>query len=165
MNREEALNLLQLSSSADDRTIRSALFRHYHQLFSNQSNPSWNSQLLQLTSIRDALSSQRAIPEILRLAAQVVLPDRIPSYIHVLLYRQHHTETIYTLRIEEQDLVLAFENEFSARKYTRQLSEDEDLTPWTECFDTSEILDFCESAGCGVLIVPTDQMVQPPTGF
>jgi len=164
MNREEALKLLQLPSSADDRTIRSTLFRQYHQLFSHPSDPSWKTQLLQLSSIRDALSNRRAIPEVLRPAAQVVPPDHIPSYIHVLLYRQHHTETIYTLRIEEQDLVLGFENEFSARKYTRQLSEEEELTPWTECFDTSEILDFCESAGYGVLIIPSDQMIQPPTG-
>jgi len=165
MNRQEALTLLELPPTADSRAIRSALFRRYHQLFSTAQGPAWTTQLLQLTTIRDVLSNQETVfpvQPLLMKSAQVLSPASLPSYVHVLLYRYHQTETIYTLRVADQDLVLAFENEFSARKYIRQLSEED--APWTECFNTSEILEFCESAGYGLLIVPVDQLVHPPVG-
>ncbi|WP_218082181.1 DUF3110 domain-containing protein [Anthocerotibacter panamensis] len=167
MNRQEALELLRLSPTAGTHEIRTVLFQYYEQLLEGSSEDGWEDRLGQLTEIRDTLMNPGSATispseHVLTGAADMLDPAQLPDHVHVLLYHQGLQETIHTLRFEARDLVLAFENEFTARKYTQQLAQNQCFQPWAERFGTQEILEFCEAAGYGFLLVPTSEMVQPP---
>ncbi len=165
MNRQEALAILQLPATADSHAIRAALFQHYQQLFADHQGPVWVEHLRQLTQARDALLVRKgALAGPLAQSARLLQTKDLPRAVYVLLDRHDQSETIYTLRIEDQDLVLAFENEFTARTYARALIQKELSTPWCESFNPAEIIEFCEAAGYGLLLVPAQQMASPPLG-
>jgi len=164
MTRQEALNFLGLGLEAPPVQIQATLFQYYRQLL-NETLPAFTIQ--QLHEVRATLLNAEAglatNPEhLLANAAYFAAPAQLPAQIYVLLYQQDAREAIHTLRVVTQEIVLAFENEFTARKYGQTLRQQHGAEPWSEAFTTEEILDFCEHSGYGLMIVPQSEMVCPP---
>jgi Protein of unknown function (DUF3110) len=159
MTRAEALAFLQLTPTASEHEIRSALFYAYDQLMQSQStgDATWAEQLMQLNHIREVVMAQdetsfRSAADSHRLSSA-----ELPPHLYVLLYSEDHEETIHTLQAGGQDWVLAFVNAFTARRYIQRIA----LAPWVERFASPQILEFCANAGYGILVVPQDQVVPP----
>ncbi len=173
MNRNDALDWLGLSAQADTPEIRTALFQRYAALFHQTAlgEKVWAEHLMELMEIRDLLMDppdSKKLPlaasPLAQAPHQLLSSAQLPAFVYVLLYRHSGDETIHTLRFSDYDVVLAFENEFTARKYTQSLLQNQFDQPWAEPFATPEIIEFCENSGYGLLIVPMEQVVQPPVG-
>jgi Protein of unknown function (DUF3110) len=88
--------------------------------------------------------------------------QNLPEEITVLLYQKYGQEGIHTLRFGSENVVLAFENSFTARSYSQALAKRDLPKPAVENFFSQEIVDFCRSSGHGLLLVPSDQFLEPP---
>lgn len=88
--------------------------------------------------------------------------QNLPEEITVLLYQKYGQEGIHTLRFGNENVVLAFENSFTARSYSQALAKRDLPKPAVENFFSQEIVDFCRSSGHGLLLVPSDQFLEPP---
>jgi hypothetical protein len=86
----------------------------------------------------------------------------LPRDCFVLLYRMDGEETIHTLHTGQHTLVIAFEHEFTARKFAQQLHVA--VPPWAERFETAQIIEFCETSGYTLVMVPVAQVAHPPSG-
>jgi hypothetical protein len=172
MTSEEALALLELNVGASERQIRSQLFRRYQSLTTNlaeledeRHRALLEAQLDRLNQARDILM---AAPDATAVTANpsphltLLSPEDLPDRMVVLLYQQGRQEGIHTLQIQGRDIVLGFENSFGARKYAQLLEQRGLPKPTTESFDTSEIVDFCQGSGLGLVIIPQDETYEPP---
>lgn len=71
-------------------------------------------------------------------------------------------EGIYTLSVDSENTVVAFESEEDAQRYAMLLEAQDFLAPQVESLDTEEIKQFCEEASLGLLVVEAGQLVVPP---
>ena len=81
----------------------------------------------------------------------------------VLLFNANtDNEGIYTLEIEGDNIVVAFEQEDDAIRYAGLLEAQDFLSPTVESIDSKDLEEFCEEAGYDLNIVPTDALLVPP---
>jgi len=164
MTVEDALAFLGLPVTAESTLIRATLFYRYEQVLQaiHRQDPGWLEQLQHLQTTREALMTLGDLE--LQSAPHRLATPQLPDHIFVLLYSQDGKETIHTLRFPHQDWVLCFENEFAARRFSRQLGQRHLVQPWVERFETEHISKFSEEFGYGVLFIPSHQQVIPPLG-
>ncbi len=75
--------------------------------------------------------------------------------VYVLLFNARtENEGIHTVRLGEQNLVLMFEDEDDATRYSLLLEAQDFPTATVEGMDREEIEEFCQSAGYEFQIVP-----------
>jgi len=81
----------------------------------------------------------------------------------VLLFNANtDNEGIYTLEIEGDNIIIAFEQEDDAIRYAGLLEAQDFLSPTVEKIDSKDLEEFCEEAGYDLNIVPTDALLMPP---
>lgn len=169
MDTAEALAILNLPPGATEREIRGRLFQEYQTLSTalatledERQRPLLEAQLARLNEARDVLLNtappQGSRPEAL---SSLVSPEDLPARVTVLLYQKNGQEGICTRRVGGQDIVLAFESSFGARKYAQRLAQKGLPKPIPECFDTEEIVDFCRQGGYGLMVVPAHESLEP----
>ncbi|MEO0854303.1 MAG: DUF3110 domain-containing protein [Cyanobacteria bacterium J06648_11] len=189
MDTTQALTLLGLEAEATDKQIRSRLFRQYQAVTTELSQLADESQRDDLESQLDLLNEAREIllaqaeaaveddspqrptltvvadntkPERSEDLLASISPEDFPDRVAVLLYQKAGQEGIHTLQIQDRDIVLGFESQFGARKYAQLLSQKGLPKPMAEWFPTGDIVEFCEGAGYGLVIVPQDETLEPP---
>jgi hypothetical protein len=81
----------------------------------------------------------------------------------VLLFNANtDNEGIYTLEIEGDNIIVAFEQEDDATRYAGLLEAQDFLSPTVERIDSKDLEEFCEESGYDLNIVPTDALLVPP---
>ena len=71
-------------------------------------------------------------------------------------------EGIYTLSVESENTVVAFESEDDAQRYAMLLEAQDFMVPQVESIDAEEIKRFCEDSSLGLIVVEAGQLVMPP---
>ncbi|WP_218080025.1 DUF3110 domain-containing protein [Anthocerotibacter panamensis] len=71
-------------------------------------------------------------------------------------------EGIYTLAVEGQNTVVAFEDEDDATRYALLLEAQDFLSASVEVLDEKELQAFCESADLGLSIIEKGTLAVPP---
>ncbi|MGF1568440.1 MAG: DUF3110 domain-containing protein [Nodosilinea sp.] len=83
--------------------------------------------------------------------------------VYVLLFNARtENEGIHTLKVEDQDVVLMFENEDDATRFALMLEAQDFPEAAVEAIDQEDIEDFCQSAGYDCKIVPEGALAVPP---
>jgi Protein of unknown function (DUF3110) len=181
MNRTQAYTVLNLSEDATEAQVRSQFFKLWqHWSGVEIADEPHDQKLNDLIAARDLLLSasppeaqeagNKEEADHLLAGAQLTLIgaeedddlQNLPEEITVLLYQKYGQEGIHTLRFGNENVVLAFENGFTARRYSQALAKRDLPKPAVEDFFTQEIVDFCRSSGHGLLLVPSDQFLEPP---
>lgn len=81
----------------------------------------------------------------------------------VLLFNANtDNEGIYTLEIESNNIIVAFEQEDDAIRYAGLLEAQDFLSPTVERIDSEDLKEFCDEANYDLNIVPTDALLVPP---
>ena len=81
----------------------------------------------------------------------------------VLLFNANtDNEGIYTLEIEGDNIIVAFEQEDDAIRYAGLLEAQDFLSPTVERIDKQDLEEFCREASYDLNIVPTDALLVPP---
>ena len=81
----------------------------------------------------------------------------------VLLFNANtDNEGIYTLEIEGNNIIVAFEQEDDAIRYAGLLEAQDFLSPTVERIDKQDLEEFCEESNYDLNIVPTDALLVPP---
>ncbi len=81
----------------------------------------------------------------------------------VLLFNANtDNEGIYTLEIEGNNIIIAFEQEDDAIRYAGLLEAQDFLSPTDESIDRQDLEEFCQDANYDLNIVPTDALLMPP---
>jgi hypothetical protein len=84
-------------------------------------------------------------------------------HVWVLLYNARtDNEGIYTLQIESNNIIVAFEQEDDAIRYAGMLEAQDFLVLTVEDIDQQELEEFCQDANYDLNIVPTDALLVPP---
>ncbi len=169
MNTAEALEILNLPPNATEREIRGRLFQEYQtlstalaELEDERQRPLFEVQLARLNEARDVLlSAAQPQGSQAKNGLSLVSPEDLPPQVIVLLYQANGQEGICTRQVGGQDIVLAFESSFGARKYAQRLAQQGLPKPVAERFDTEEIVDFCRGGGYGLMVVPANEALEP----
>lgn len=81
----------------------------------------------------------------------------------VLLFNANtDNEGIYTLEIEGNNIIVAFEQEDDAIRYAGLLEAQDFLSPTVERIEKKDLEEFCQDANYDLNIVPTDALLVPP---
>ncbi len=81
----------------------------------------------------------------------------------VLLFNANtDNEGIYTLEIEGNNIVVAFEQEDDAIRYAGLLEAQDFLSPTVESINSEDLEEFCQESNYDLNIVPTDALLVPP---
>ena len=181
MNRTQAYTVLNLSKDATEAQVRTQFFKLWqHWSGMEIAEESQDQKLDDLITARDLLlgsseskeqeEENKEEADHLLAGAQLTLIgaedeeglQNLPEEITVLLYQKYGQEGIHTLRFGNDNVVLAFENSFTARRYSQAQAKRDLPKPAVENFFIQEIVDFCRSSGHGLLLVPSDQFLEPP---
>lgn len=85
--------------------------------------------------------------------------------IYVLLFNAGtDNEGIHTLKVNDQDVVLMFENEDDATRFGLMLEAQDFPSPTVEGFDQEEIEEFCQGVNYSCRLVPEGSLAVPPEG-
>lgn len=85
--------------------------------------------------------------------------------VYVLLFNARtENEGIHTLKVDDQDVVLMFENEDDATRFAVMLEAQDFPEATVEAIDQADIEEFCASAGYDCKIVPEGSLAIPPEG-
>ena len=71
-------------------------------------------------------------------------------------------EGIHSLKVEDRDVVLMFEDEDDATRYGLMLEAQDLPTPTVEEMDDQEIEEFCTSVGYETRLIPSGSLELPP---
>lgn len=83
--------------------------------------------------------------------------------VYVLLFNARtENEGIHTLRANDQDVVLMFENEDDATRFGLMLEAQDFPEATVEAIEQAEVEEFCQSAGYGCKLVPEGSLAVPP---
>jgi hypothetical protein len=83
--------------------------------------------------------------------------------VYVLLFNARtENEGIHTLRTEEQDVVLMFENEDDATRFGLMLEAQDFPEATVEAMEQADIEEFCQGAGYDCKLVPEGSLTMPP---
>ena len=81
----------------------------------------------------------------------------------VLLFNANtDNEGIYTLEIDGDNIVVAFEEEDDAIRYAGLLEAQDFLSPTVESIDSEDLGAFCRESNYDLNIVPTEGLLVPP---
>lgn len=81
----------------------------------------------------------------------------------VLLFNANtDNEGIYTLEIDGDNIVVAFEQEDDAIRYAGLLEAQDFLSPTVESIDSEDLEAFCRESDYDLNIVPTEGLLVPP---
>jgi hypothetical protein len=169
MTPKEAFALLDLPLGSSEHDIRSSLFRQYQQVTAELSQLDderrrslLEAQMERLNQASEVLLAQGQAEAGKGSHLRAIDKETLPDSILVLVYQSQGQEGLHTLQVQDQDIVLGFESAFSARKYAQRLAQQGLPKPVTERFETHEIVEFCQSAGYGLMVVPESETVDPP---
>ncbi|PSN12492.1 DUF3110 domain-containing protein [filamentous cyanobacterium CCP5] len=85
--------------------------------------------------------------------------------IYVLLFNAGtDSEGIHTLKVNDQNVVLMFENEDDATRFGLMLEAQDFPSPTVEEFDQDEIEEFCQGVNYDCRLVPEGTLAVPPEG-
>jgi hypothetical protein len=85
--------------------------------------------------------------------------------VYVLLFNARtENEGIHTLKVDNQDVVLMFENEDDATRFGLMLEAQDFPEASVEAMAQADIEEFCQSAGYDCKIVPEGSLAIPPEG-
>jgi len=83
--------------------------------------------------------------------------------VFVLLFNARtENEGIYTLKIDDRDIVLMFESEDDATRYGILLEAQDFSSSTVEAIDTEEIEEFCSSANYECKLITKEMLAVPP---
>lgn len=83
--------------------------------------------------------------------------------IYVLLFNAGtDSEGIHTLKVNDQNVVLMFENEDDATRFGLMLEAQDFPAPKVEEFDQAEIEEFCQGVNYDCRVVPEGALAVPP---
>jgi hypothetical protein len=83
--------------------------------------------------------------------------------VYILLFNARtENEGIHTLRTEERDVVLMFENEDDAARFGLMLEAQDFPEATVEAIAQDEVEEFCAGAGYECKLVPTGSLAVPP---
>ncbi|NJL48990.1 MAG: DUF3110 domain-containing protein [Leptolyngbyaceae cyanobacterium SM2_5_2] len=83
--------------------------------------------------------------------------------VYVLLFNARtENEGIHSLKVEDRDVVLMFENEDDATRFALMLEAQDFPEATVEAIEQDEIEDFCQSAGYECKFVPEGALAIPP---
>jgi hypothetical protein len=83
--------------------------------------------------------------------------------VYVLLFNARtDNEGIHTLKVDDQDIVLMFENEDDATRFGLMLEAQDFPEATVEAIDQEDIEEFCQSAGYECRLVPEGYLAMPP---
>jgi hypothetical protein len=83
--------------------------------------------------------------------------------VYVLLFNARtENEGIHTLKVDDQDVVLMFENEDDATRFALMLEAQDFPEATVEAIDQEDIEEFCQSAGYECKRVPEGALAIPP---
>lgn len=83
--------------------------------------------------------------------------------VYVLLFNARtENEGIHTLKMEDRNVVLMFESEDDATRYSLMLEAQDFSAPTVEEFDSEEIEEFCQGADYECKLVPEGMLAVPP---
>jgi hypothetical protein len=86
-------------------------------------------------------------------------------YVYVLLFNARtENEGIHTLKINDRNIVLAFEAEDDATRYGLLLEAQDFASPSVEQFELEDIVEFCQGANYEYKLVPDGTLAVPPEG-
>ncbi|UFP95511.1 DUF3110 domain-containing protein [Gloeobacter morelensis] len=71
-------------------------------------------------------------------------------------------EGIYTLNVDSENTVVAFESREDAERYANLLEAQDFIVPEVELIEAAEIKQFCEDSSLGLIVVEAGQLVIPP---
>ncbi|MBW4699018.1 MAG: DUF3110 domain-containing protein [Aphanocapsa lilacina HA4352-LM1] len=71
-------------------------------------------------------------------------------------------EGIYTLNVDSENTVVAFESREDAERYANLLEAQDFIVPEVELLEAEEIKQFCEDSSLGLIVVEAGQLVMPP---
>ncbi|BAC89605.1 DUF3110 domain-containing protein [Gloeobacter violaceus] len=71
-------------------------------------------------------------------------------------------EGIYTLNVDSENTVVAFESREDAERYANLLEAQDFIVPEVELIEAEEIKQFCEDSSLGLIVVEAGQLVMPP---
>lgn len=107
---------------------------------------------------REIATAGLATPSINRIGSLAMM-------VYVLLFNARtDNEGIHTLRVDNEDIVLMFENEDDATRFAVMLEAQDFPEAAVEAIDQEEIEVFCDSAGYSCKIVPEGSLAIPPEG-
>lgn len=83
--------------------------------------------------------------------------------VFVLLFNARtENEGIYTLKMDGRNIVLMFESEDDATRYSLMLEAQDFASPAVEEFEAEEIEEFCDGADYECKLVPEGTLALPP---
>ncbi|NMF83567.1 DUF3110 domain-containing protein [Nodosilinea sp. P-1105] len=83
--------------------------------------------------------------------------------VYVLLFNARtENEGIHTLKVDDHDVVLMFENEDDATRFGLMLEAQDFPEATVEAIDQAEIEEFCQDAGYDCKLVPEGALAVPP---
>lgn len=83
--------------------------------------------------------------------------------VYVLLFNaRSENEGIHTLKVDDRNIVLMFENEDDATRFGLMLEAQDFPTATIERFESDEIEEFCQAAGYECKQVPPGTLATPP---
>ncbi|AGY59466.1 DUF3110 domain-containing protein [Gloeobacter kilaueensis] len=71
-------------------------------------------------------------------------------------------EGIYTLSVQDKNIVVAFESEDDALCYANLLEAQDFMVPQVERIESEEIKQFCEDSDLGLIVVEAGKLMLPP---
>ncbi|MFE4106578.1 DUF3110 domain-containing protein [Almyronema epifaneia] len=80
----------------------------------------------------------------------------------ILFNARSENEGIHTLKAGDRNVVLMFENEEDAARYSLMLEAQDLPSPAVEAFELEEIEEFCAAAGYEYKLVPEGTLAIPP---
>ncbi|NEQ30236.1 MAG: DUF3110 domain-containing protein [Leptolyngbya sp. SIO4C5] len=80
----------------------------------------------------------------------------------ILFNARSENEGIHTLKAGDRNVVLMFENEEDAARYSLMLEAQDLPSPSVEAFELEDIEEFCGSAGYEYKLVPEGTLAIPP---
>jgi hypothetical protein len=83
--------------------------------------------------------------------------------VYILLYNAGtDNEGIHTLQMGDRNIVLMFESEDDAARYSLMLEAQDFPSPSVEIIDSTEVEDFCQEAGFDCKIIEAGTLAIPP---
>jgi hypothetical protein len=83
--------------------------------------------------------------------------------VYVLVFRSSpRGDGIYSLRLGDEDIILAFERDAEALHYAHLLASQEFPEAQVEKLRVAQVYEFCEQTGLRMGLVPSGMMIVPP---
>ncbi|KAG5187710.1 hypothetical protein JKP88DRAFT_353630 [Tribonema minus] len=113
-------------------------------------------------SAEDAVMSEQKSAEDAMMSEQKALMKRMRSAFVLIFNPGQASEGIYTLWVNNQNIVLGFESRQEAVRYALMLKAQEFHSPSPQELKLAELKQFCRESGVGLKLVPKGSGLTPP---